>query len=321
MLIVEKKIIEVLRRSQKVLVTMHVHPDPDALGAAIAMTLYLKSCGKDVRLYNEDGCPKWLEFMPRAALCRKITGREKFLPDTAVILDCGDLERIGKARAFIGEKTRVINIDHHVTNNRFASLNFVKDRYSSTSEILYGFLKRAGCVLTKDIAVLLYLGILTDTGSFAFDSTTSHTHAIIADLLKFNVPVAELYRKVYETMPREDLKAFLLTMSRLELVGDARIACLTMTKKEVSLFSDGFDVRDKIFGFLRAVKGLDVIVVITESDHGRVRINFRSRGAVDVARLAGKFNGGGHKNASGCYVDGTLTQAKARIFAAIKEVL
>ncbi|MEI6437598.1 MAG: bifunctional oligoribonuclease/PAP phosphatase NrnA [Candidatus Omnitrophota bacterium] len=317
----EKKIIEALRRSKRVLVTMHVHPDPDAMGAALAMTLFLRSLGKDVRLYNEDDCPNWLTFMPRAALCRKVSGKERFLPDTAVILDSGDLERVGKAASLIKAGTTVINIDHHRTNLGFGHLNLLRKNDSSTSEILYRLLKRAGCVLTKDIAILLYLGILTDTGSFGFDSTTSRTHEVIADLLTFNIPVADLYRKVYETMPKEDLKAFLSTINRLELVCENRAACLVMTKKDVGSFSGGFDIRDKIFGFLRAVKGLDVIVIMTEAEQGRVRINLRSRGAVDVARLAGKFNGGGHKNASGCYVDGTIAQARLRILSAIREAL
>lgn len=315
----EKKIIDALKRSRKVLVTMHVHPDPDAMGAALAVVLYLKSLGKDVRLYNEDACPTWLKFMPRSALCRKVSGRERFRPDTAVILDSGDLERTGKAATLIAECPCVINIDHHVTNRGFAHLNLVRKSYSSTSEILYQLLKRARGEFTRDIAVLLYLGILTDTGSFGFDSTTSHTHQVIADLMKFNIPVATLYRQVYETMPKEDLRAFLSTMNRLELVCDARVACLVMTKEDVAFFSGGFDIRDKIFGFLRAVKGLEVIVILTEAEQGRVRINLRSRGKADVSRLAGKFNGGGHKNASGCYFDGTMAQAKAGILAAIKE--
>ncbi|MBF0387450.1 MAG: bifunctional oligoribonuclease/PAP phosphatase NrnA [Candidatus Omnitrophica bacterium] len=317
----ENKIIEALKNSRKVLVTMHVHPDPDAMGAALAMVLFLKSLGKDVRLYNEDACPSWLAFMPRAVLCRKVSGQERFVPDTAVILDCGDLERIGKVRGLIPAGARVINIDHHITNKLFAELNLVKKKYSSTSEILFELLKHAGCVFTKDIAILLYLGILTDTGSFGFDSTTSHTHEVIAELLKFNIPVARLYRQVYETLPREDLKAFLSAMNRLELECGERVACLMMTRKDVALFSEGFDIRDKIFGFLRAVKGLDVIVIITEADNGRVRINMRGRGVLDVARISQKFNGGGHKNASGCYISGTMSQARIKILSAIKEGL
>ncbi len=319
--VVEKKILEALSGSRKVLVTMHVRPDPDALGAALALVLYLKSLGKNVRLYNEDACPRWLEFLPRAALCRKVSGRERFVPDTAVVLDCGDLDRVGKVRGLIGEKTCVINIDHHVTNEGFGRLNLVKKQFSSTSEILYDLLRSAGCVFTREIAVLLYVGILTDTGSFGFDSTTSHTHEVIAALLPFGISVAALDRQVYETMPREDLMLFLSTMNRLKFSCGGRVACLGMTRKAVAAFSDGFDVRDKIFGFLRAVKGLEVIVILTASDHGRVRVNLRSRGQVDVARLAGRFNGGGHRNASGCYIDGTMAQAKTRILAAVTKEL
>jgi phosphoesterase RecJ-like protein len=318
---VQKKVIEALKRSRRVLVSMHVHPDPDAIGAALAMTLFLRSLGKDVRLYNEGPCPKPLAFMPRAALCRQWTEGARFKPDTAVILDCGDLDRIGKVKALIGSDTRVINIDHHVTNTCFAHLNLVNMKYSSTSEILYQLLKKAGCVLTRDIAVLLYLGILTDTGSFGFDCTTSHTHEVIADLLRFDISVSDLYRKVYETMPKEDLNAFFTAMSRMTLECGTRVACLVMTKKETQVFSDAFDLRDKIFGFLRAVNGLDVIVILTEMDDGRARINLRSRGKVNVARIAGNFNGGGHKNASGGYFKGTLDQARAAILAAIKKDL
>ncbi|MBF0593513.1 MAG: bifunctional oligoribonuclease/PAP phosphatase NrnA [Candidatus Omnitrophica bacterium] len=317
----EQKILKALTRAQKVLVTMHVHPDPDAIGSALAMTLFLKAAGKDVRLYNEDPCPKWLAFMPRVALARQVTGREKFVPDVVVILDSGDYERIGKVKQLIPSEACVINIDHHVTNEMFGCLNLVKTKYSSTSEILYELLKRGKCSFTRDIAILLYLGILTDTGSFGFDCTTSHTHAVISHLLEFNIPVGELYRQVYETMPKEDLNVFFSTMNRLKLECDGRAACLEMTKKDTAGFSNGFDIRDKIFGFLRAVKGLDVIVIVTEADHGRVRINMRSRGKLDVARIAGRFNGGGHKKASGCYIDGTMTQARARILAAIRKVL
>ena len=316
----QKKILDALKLSKKVLVTMHVHPDPDAMGSALAMTLYLKTLGKDVRLYNEDVVPKWLGFMPRAGFCRQVKAGERFSPDTVIVLDCGDLDRIGRVKALIGENALVINIDHHVTNVRFGNLNLVNEGYSSTSEILYGLLKRAGCVLTRDIAILLYLGILTDTGSFGFDSTTVRTHRVIADLLRLDIPVAELYRKVYETMPKEDLKVFLSAMNRLELECGARVACLVMTKKGVSAFSDGFDIRDKIFGFLRTVKGLEVIVILTEAGEGRIRVNFRSRGTVDVARLAEKFNGGGHRNASGCYVDGSPAKVKGVILSEIKAI-
>ena len=317
----EKKIVEALRKYKSFIVTMHTSPDPDALGAALAMALFLKSIGKKVRIFNEDPCPSWLRFMPRISLYEQYTGKERFSADAVVVLDCGDLERMGKVRELLSKNTVIINIDHHVTNVHFGHYNHVQAKYSSTSEILYQVLKKARCRFTKDIAILLYLGILTDTGSFGFDCTSSHTHEVIADLLKFNFSVSDLYRQVYETMPKEDLRPFLSIIHRLELHFNERVACLVMAEKDDEILSGDFDLRDKVFGFLRSVKGLEVIVIITEKGKGRVRINFRSRNGFNVARLAERFGGGGHVKASGCFLDGSLASVKARILREIGKEL
>ncbi|MBF0570051.1 MAG: bifunctional oligoribonuclease/PAP phosphatase NrnA [Candidatus Omnitrophica bacterium] len=313
----DKKIIAALKKYKTFAVTMHAHPDPDAMGSALAMVLFLKSMGKKVRLFNEDPCPQWLAFMPQSGLYEQLAGKEKFSPEVLVVLDSGDLKRIGNVKGLIGRETVVVNIDHHVTSDHFGTLNYVHPEHSSTCEILFEFFRAARFKLTRDVAILLYLGILTDTGSFGFDSTTPRTHEIIAELLKFGFSVSDLYRQVYETMPRADLKPFLSTMNRLELHCDKRVACLTMSERDGKTFSGEFDVRDKIFNLLRSVKGLAAIVIVTEVAKDRSRINFRSRGAVNVARLAEKFGGGGHRNASGCFMDAPVAKAKARI---IKEI-
>ncbi len=317
----ERAIIQTIKKHQKFLVTMHVNPDPDALGAALAMTLFLKSIGKTVRLINDGIHPQWLDFMPQSKLCAAWDKDISFKPDVAIVLDCGDKERIGKVVSLITPGVKVINIDHHVTNRGFGDYNLVQKERSSTSEILFDLLKDAGCKFNRDIAVLLYLGILTDTGSFGFDSTSFHTHQVIADLLKFKFSVSDLYRQVYETMPKRDLKAFLALMNTLTLHADEKIACLTLTLKQVKRFSDDFDLKDKVFSFLRTVKGLEVIMILTEQDKQKTRLNLRSRGAVDVARFASGFNGGGHKKASGGFVDMPLVRAKAHVIKAMVKEL
>ena len=320
-MIMERAIIRALKAHQTFLVTMHVNPDPDALGAAVAMALFLKAQGKKVRLINDGPCPVWLAFMPQSKLCEPFDAKKKFSPDVVIVLDCGDIRRIGQVAQFIKPGVKVINIDHHVTNEKFGTFNLVNTKYSSTSEILYELLKKSGCVVTRDMAALLYLGILTDTGSFGFDCTTPHTHEVIAALLKFGLPVSDLYRQVYETMPKNDLKPFLSLMNTLTLHHDEKIACLMISKKQASKFGDDFDLKDKVFGFLRAVKGLEVIVILSEQEKKKTRVNFRSRGHVDVARLASKFNGGGHKKASGGYLDAALGSARTCVLARLaKEI-
>ncbi|MBF0485757.1 MAG: bifunctional oligoribonuclease/PAP phosphatase NrnA [Candidatus Omnitrophica bacterium] len=320
----EDTMIKALKRYKKIAVTMHVNPDPDAVSAALVMALFLRAQGKKVRLLNESVCPKWLDFVPRISLYEQFDEKKhaSFFPEALVVLDCGSLDRIGSVADLASKKgVKIINIDHHVTNTRFGDYNLVKVQYSSTCEILFELLKQAKARLTKDIAILLYLGILTDTGSFGFDCTHAHTHEVIAELLRFQFSVSDLYRRVYETMPKHDLKPFLSLMNRLELFSDERVACLTLNKKEAACFSEDFDLKDKIFTFLRSVRGLEVIVILTEQDKKKTRLNFRSRGAFDVARLAEKFQGGGHKKASGGFIDENLTRAKARVLLAIEKEL
>ena len=151
----ERAIIRALRTHRTFLVTMHVNPDPDALGSALAMTLFLRSLGKKVRLINDGPCPSWLEFMPASRLCEDLDAKTRFAPQVVVVLDCGDLRRIGRVAGFIKPGVKVINIDHHITNERFGTLNLVDTESSSTAEMLYGLLKKARCVLTRDIAALL----------------------------------------------------------------------------------------------------------------------------------------------------------------------
>jgi phosphoesterase RecJ-like protein len=238
------------------------------------------------------------------------------------VLDCGDLDRIGKVRGLVKNGVKVVNIDHHVTNVRFGDVNLVLPNYSSSCEIVYELLKQARCALTVDMATLLYLGILTDTGSFGFDCTRPHTHQVVADLLKFEIPVSDLYRQVYETMPNRDLKSFFDLLHRMELFFDERVACLVIKRKDADLFSGEFDLRDKIFSFFRSVKGLEVIFIISETEeNNRVRVNFRSRDGFNVAKLAERYGGGGHKKASGCSMDMNVARARKAILAAIRKGL
>lgn len=312
---------KIINKYQKFLVTMHVNPDPDAIGSALALALYLKSQGKRVCVVNETPCPSWLQFMPALHLYQRVEQVKNFKADVAVVLDAGDLSRIGSVQTLIKKDVTIVNIDHHVTNTYFGDLNIVKEGYSSTAEILYGVLKSLKGTFNRQIATLLYVGILTDTGSFGFDSTKAHTHTVIADLMQFNLPVGDLYREVYEVMPKVDLKNFLMLMSTLTLHYDEKVACLLITKKQLKGFSDEFDVKDKVFSFLRSIKGLEVIVILTQQEENKSRINFRSRQEVDVAAIASQFNGGGHKKASGCLLEMNLLSAKKKILSVIGKVL
>lgn len=316
-----KKILRTIRRHKTFLVTTHVNPDPDALCSEIGMAMCLRALGKKVHIVNEEKIPARFAFLPGAGRIQCRADWKSLTYDAAVVVDCGELERVGKVRELISDDKILINIDHHITNDFFGDLNLVLPKASSTAEILYTFLKHAGCRLTKDLAVNLYVGIMTDTGCFRFENTTALTHRIIADLMRFRLPVSDLYRRIYESVPAGDLKKLMEIVGRCELLDHGRLVCLSLSKRTVSKFSEDFDVRDTIFKFLRSMNGVEVAAIFTEVARRQTRVNLRSVHRVDVARIASRFQGGGHQRASGCTIHKALGQARADVIGQIQGAL
>ncbi|MCR4337516.1 MAG: bifunctional oligoribonuclease/PAP phosphatase NrnA [Candidatus Omnitrophica bacterium] len=317
----KQKILKILQEKKSFLVTAHVNPDPDALCSQLAIALYLKSLGKKVFAICDEAVPQRFNFIPAI---KEIQSLEQ-CPDpdfeVAVILDCGDLERIGAVSKLIKAETLVVNIDHHITNTAFADVNWNIPGASSTAEVIYDLLCSAKFSFTKEMAILLYLGIMTDTGSFRYDNASARTHRIVSDLMEFDFSVSELYRKLYEAVPLNDLKYFTQVVSKFEALYNGRVVCLELSKSVVKKFSEEFDLRDKIFQYLRTIKSVEVLVILTEQDKKRTRINLRSQGSVDVARIAAEFDGGGHYKASGCIIDEGMKVAKRKILAQIRKAL
>ena len=161
-----KKIIQAIRKYKTFLISTHVNPDPDALCSELALTLCLRARGKKVFIVNHDQVPARLRIFPGSAMVKKYQEKMRIQYDAAIILDCGELARVGDVERLISNDKLLINIDHHITNDLFGHLNFVKPQASSTAEILYELFKEGRYTLTKNIAINLYAGILTDTGSF-----------------------------------------------------------------------------------------------------------------------------------------------------------
>ncbi len=316
-----KSVLNAIRRHQNFLVTTHHNPDADAISSALAMAVYLKSLGKKVQVLNEDACPEWLEFLPATAMLKKSSDVSQLDYDAAIVLDCGDLKRVGGVNKFIQEGKPLINIDHHVTNERFGSVNVVQPKASSTCEMVFDFLEEAGHALNKNLAVLLYAGIMTDTGSFRYENTSAHSHAVVEKLMAFKFSAARMYDHLYVGIPVVDLKLFTDVIHKAQLLDGNRVYCVSLSRKVVDCFSDSFDLKEKLFTFLRSVKGIEVVVILTELSPKEVRVNLRSQNDFDVAALAQQFDGGGHKKAAGCKIYEALPQAQKTICSAIHKKL
>jgi len=315
------QISQAIRKFKTFIVATHVNPDPDALASQLAMTMYLKKKGKTVLALAEDTVPERYSFLPGAKMVQKVNTKKSYVYDVAIVVDCGDRGRIGTVNKVLDRKKPLINIDHHITNDSFGTINHVVPRASSTAEIIFEFLLSAKFQLDKDISMLLYLGVMTDTGSFRYENTTSRTHEVISHLLKFDLPVNQYYQRLYETVPLSDIENFTKLMSRFHSAFEGQVIYIELKRSAFKKFSEEFDLRDKIFSYLRSIKGAEVFAILTEQTASKTRINLRSQTRVDVARLAAIFDGGGHSRASGCVIDGNIKQARERILAELKKIL
>ena len=316
-----KKIIQLIHKYHRFLISTHVNPDPDALCSELAMAIFLRSLGKHVVIVNAEEPPDRFRFLPSIEHIHAYKKGEIIPFEVAITVDCGELSRIGEVREIITEDKLVINIDHHVTNDNFGNFYLIDVAASSTTEVLYHLFEKARCPLTKNLALLLYVGIMTDTGSFRYENTTSCTHKIAGDLMKFQFPVDVLYRRMYETIPLNDLKLFTKVLNGFESIWDGKVICVRLPRKVCEQFSDRFDLRDAIFRFLRTIRESELVVVFTEVSRTTTRVNFRSSGKWDVASLASVFKGGGHRRASGCTVEKNIQEARRSILQIIKKTL
>jgi phosphoesterase RecJ-like protein len=315
------KISQVIRKHKHFLLTTHVNPDPDALCSELALASCLKKLKKNVMIVNDDILAERFKFLPGSAAIKRRVGMTAVNAEVVIVLDCGDLGRIGRVRELVSANQIIVNIDHHVTNDFFGHINWVCPKASSTAEVLYEFFRKEKFAFSRDIALNLYVGIMTDTGSFRYDNTSSKTHQLVSELMQFNFSPAKLYQKLYEAIPLQDLKEFARVMSSFQPLYDGKVICIELKRRVLAKFSEEFDLKDTIFKFLRSLKGIEVVVILSELSSQRTRVNFRSAGEVDVAKLAQQFKGGGHQKASGCLLNLGIKQTRQKILESIEKAL
>ncbi len=313
-------IAEEVRAGRSFLISTHQNPEGDAIGSVLALSLALKGMGKEVQVLNQDPTPEILAFLPGAGEIIHQAPLSGWF-DIAFALDCGDRERLGEEFNKVKGVGKIINIDHHVSNNHFGEINLVDPRASSASEIIYDLLRAIPVDLTPAIATNIYTGILTDTGSFHYSNTTPKTFAVARACLLAGVDSWGVAEKVYETQPLARLRLLPRVLETLELSAGGRISSILVTQQMLQEAGATVALTEDLVNFPRSVKGAEVAFLLREVTPQKWRVSLRSRGAVDVGRIAGLFQGGGHPNASGCTVEGTLSEVKGKIIEVVEAAL
>lgn len=319
-----KRIVESIRKYKHFLITSHTNLEGDALGAELAFYFLVKKLGKQAVIINEDKTPLEYNFLPIVNRIKRFDRKiRKAKFDCFVVLDCSDLKRTGEVYRLNSGNKPILNIDHHISNQVFGNINWVKAEASSCSEMIYQLYKRMHVGIDKDAALALYVGIITDTGSFRYSNTSSFTHKAAAELLKFGFNVHQIYKQVYENIPLEDIRLLTQILPSIRMAEQGRVAWLKIERKILGNRKPSFDLTDHILSFARAIKGVEVVALFKENfgKENEVRINFRSQGKVDVNKIAAYFGGGGHKTASGATVQGNLNKIIKLVLGRIKNNL
>jgi bifunctional oligoribonuclease and PAP phosphatase NrnA len=312
-----REIAEILRRERRFLIASHENPEGDALGSILALGLALRQMGKKVTIFNADPVPEVLAFLPGAAeIVRRVPGNGRF--DVAVALDCGDRKRLGEAFARVKKIGRLINVDHHGSNTRFGDVNWIDPRASSAAEMVFDLLREIPVRLNSPVGENIYTGILTDTGSFHYGNTTARTFAAARRCVLAGADPAKISEKVYETQPLARLRLLPRVLKTLKIEEGGRIASVVVTQRMLALTGATPALTEDFINYPRSVKGTEVALLFREIPSGKCRVSFRSRGKIDVSRISQVFQGGGHPNAAGCTVEGTLREVRARVLAQVR---
>lgn len=313
-----KEILAAISQGKKFLITAHVRLDGDALGSELALYLMLKDLGKEVVICNQDATPAHYRFLPGADhIVHNLEQAEQF--DVGFVLDSSELVRVGKVAGDVAKIKTLINIDHHISNEGFCRLRFVDAKASSTGELLHRLMRRMHVKMTKEICTNLYAAILTDTGGFRYSTTHQETLRSAAELVEGGADPQWISENIYESDPPAKLQLLVRTLESLDLDMENRIASLVVTQKDLLETGATMELTDGFVDIPRTVKGIDIAMLYTQMGEKHFKLSLRSKGKVDVERIARRFGGGGHINASACRIEGEIDAIKVRVLEVVKE--
>jgi bifunctional oligoribonuclease and PAP phosphatase NrnA len=315
------EVADILRTHQRFVVMSHVRPDGDALGCTLAMGLCLRQMGKDVQMWNDEGCLEKFGFLPQSAL----VGTPPAEPaefEVAIVLDTAVKNRAGRCIDAVKRAGVWMNIDHHVSNPRYGDVNHIDSTAPATGQILFELFRQGGLPLTYEMADNLYVAISTDTGSFQYPQTNARTYEIGAELLRMGVNVGALSQRLYESYPRRRIELLKAMLNVLQFSSGDRVASFSLPLATARSLGVKPEDNEGLIDYIRAVEGVVVAAFFEELEDGMVRGSLRSKDPrTDVCKIAAEFGGGGHTLAAGLRARGTLAEVEKKVLKSIHDQL
>ena len=320
------EVLEALDGVQGAILTTHVHADGDGVGSEVALAAWLRARGAAAHIVNPTPVPQGLRFAvpdeswvvdPSTSGARELRDRA----DVAVVLDTGEVSRIGRVMSLI-EGLDTVVVDHHPPGAEpIAGISFRDPTACATGELVFDIMSAARGPWPAEADLALYVAILTDTGSFRFSNSSPASHQIAAELLERGVSPDDTYRRVYGTFTPRRLRLLRKALRELQVDPGSRVAWMTVPPEVHDELGATADDLAGLVDYPRSVEGVEVGLLFRKTARGGIKISFRSNGQVDVNELARRLGGGGHVRAAGALVEGALDQVRADVVATTIEAV
>jgi len=321
-----KKILDLIKGSQTVLITSHRDPDGDSIGSQLALAELVKSWGKSCRVVNQGDLPyKYMFLGPQGKIKNVDTvkdhKRSEAVPDLVFVLDSTSMSRVGEVEKLIPPAVTLINIDHHPDNEDFGTFNYVDTNASAVGEIIFSLFKVSGFPITSTVATQLYTAILTDTGRFKFSNTSPFCLRVCAELIELGADPKYITNHIYFNHSLPFLKLLGSILRTPQILGEGRICAMTVKQTLLADLRVDPEEVEGLVNYSLFLKGVEIGLLFTERENGKTKVNLRSQNEFDVSKVAKAFGGGGHRNAAGCMLNHSLEQAKKIIVEQIQKTL
>lgn len=301
------EILKEFEQARRILITGHINPDGDCVGAGLALMLGLNNLNqkiekekqKVVRFVLEDNIPSTCDFLEHSLLIENLENfQSKYEFDLAFVLDSGDYNRIGKVKELIKDNTKIINIDHHISNDSYGDINYVNTELSSTSELVFNILKELNIEISKEMGEALYVGLVNDTGNFSYTNTKKSTFLMAANLLELGVNNEKIIREFYSKKTMARLKLTGYALENFEFNEEKKLSYVYISRDIIEKYKGKKEDTEGIVEALRSYVDSEIALLLREEKCGKIKGSLRSNG-YNVNSIATYFGGGGHMKAAG----------------------
>ena len=311
------QVVELIENKQKFAITTHIKPDGDGVGSSLGLCWLLRSLGKSAEVVVRGEIPPAYRSLPGADEIRNLERIDKAY-DAVFVIECSDLQRPG-IEGLDNEFT--VNIDHHATSAHFGTVNWIDSTASAVGEMIYNLCKAIGGRVTKEIAECVYMALVTDTGSFHFSNTTDRTLKVASELIKAGARPAAISEAVYNNYPWSRIELMRQVLGTVKRDESGKVACMRQTLK---MREEAGAIDGDNNGFVNiplAAREILAAVYMREVGENVYRVSLRSKGDINVAKVAEKFGGGGHRNAAGLRIEGGWDEKEQELVELVREAV